>query len=532
MTVITRKIKLTPDSDLRQLQIYEQAYEGYDGDSTPEFSPHHPGHMLSRAELNDSGTKRLWRPRNFLAKVAEEPVGYLGLARPRINVMRVGDDGTLVELDVDLSADKQIQARIDSFYQAQIRPRQADLVLWQGLYGQSFAKIAYNPGEWRHIDSEGQVTTYKGQPGLHVVAYPRLEAGVERAVAYQDSEDPDLVTSAAVFWFERKIEQAIANSRDEYVKHAQLLYPDRIEWLVLDGSGWRLDPDRSQSGTGIDMHPWGVTPLAICWNNAKPDLHDGIDAQMVINKDIYDQNAAQQQVAFPQRYRVGLIPQGGWLRNPLTGQREVVDPLRSGPHVVWDVPDGGSVGQLPSDPGTFPLAKYEQDVRDLAALTRSVAVAKMMSSTETSGSSKAMDTAQLLEPRLQEKAEGLAACIRDIYRIVFAMAKTDPQVAGLLGIDTGEELIVEVAFEVNLDRDKQAEDQLDHADRAAKNLSLATYLQRRGLTESEARKEAERLKSEREESMAEQAEAAQKLDPYGTFGGPPRPGPASNEGDA
>jgi hypothetical protein len=517
MAEVPRKIKPTSDYELLMLQIYEQAYLGYESDETsPEHNPHHPKHVLTRAEMNDPDRIRLWKPRNFLAKVAEEPVGYLGLAQPRLNVLRRVDDGTYKELDVDSEEDRLLQSRIDDFYQEKIRPRQADIVLWQGLYGRSFAKITYDPGLWRHKNADDEVVAYEGTPGLHVVAYPRLDQGVERANAWHDSEDPDLVTSGIVYWFERD-ENAWDEEKEQ--KHAQLLYPDRIEWLRLTGSGWVLDPERGQTGTGIDPHPWGVTPLAVCWNNGKPDVHDGLDTQKVINKDVYDLNVAMQQVAFPQRWRRGLIPAGGWLRNPLTGQREVVEPLRSGPHIVWDVPEGGDVGQLPADIGIYPLSKYNSDIEDLATLTRSVAVAKMKSSMEVSGASKEMDATQLLMPRLRGKAEGLSACIRDIYRILFAMAKADPEVRRLLGIDEVENLVVQAQFDLNLDKDGQVEAHLDQADRAAGNMSLVTYLQRRGFTESEAEKEAQRLDEERAKRREEDAEAAKMQDPYGLGAG-------------
>lgn len=513
----TRKIKPTSQGELLMLQVYEQAYVGYESDeATPELSPHHPVHVLTRAEMNDADRVRLWQPRNFLAKVIEEPVGYLGLAQPRLNVLRRVDQGVYEELDVDNEADKLLQSKIDDFYQEKIRPRQADLVLWQGQYGRSFAKVTFDPGVWLHKDAEGEIVQYQGEPGLHVVAYPRMEGAVERANAWHDSEDPDLVTSAVVYWFERD-EDAWDEEREQ--KRAQLLYPDRIEWLKLTGSGWILDAERGITGTGIDPHPWGVTPMAVCWNNGKPDVHDGLETQKVLNKDVYDLNVAMQQVAFPQRWRKGLIPPGGWARNPLTGQREVVEPLRSGPHVVWDVPVDGEVGQLPADMGTFPLAKYVGDIEDLATLTRSVAVAKMKTSGEISGQSKEMDSAQLLLPRLRAKAEGLGACIRDIYRIVFAMAQRDSTVKALLGIDEASDLIVQVQFDLNLDKDDHQESVLDMEDRRAGNMSLVTYLQRRGFTESEAQKEIQRLEEERAQKMEEQAEAAKAMDPYGAGGG-------------
>jgi hypothetical protein len=520
MAEIQRKIKPTSSWELLMLQIYEQAYLGYEEGESPEWNPHHPKHVLTRAEMNDPDRVRLWRPRNFLAKVIEEPVGYLGLAQPRLNVLRRVDDGTYKELDVDLEADKILQSKIDDFYQEKIRPRQADLVLWQGQFGRSFAKVTFDPGVWMHKNAQDEVVPYKGTPGIHVVAYPRMEQGVERANAWHDSEDPDRVTSGVVFWFERDEERW-----DEEVeqKRAQLLYPDRVEWLKLTGSGWILDLDRSVSGTGVDPHPWGVTPLAVCWNNGKPDVHDGLDTQKVINKDIYDLNVAMQQVAFPQRWRKGLIPAGGWLRNPLTGQREVVEPLRSGPHVIWDVPEGGDVGQLPADIGVYPLSKYNSDIEDLATLTRSVAVAKMKASMEISGASKEMDSTQLLLPRLRGKAEALGACIRDIYRIVFAMAQADPAVKALLGIDEVDNLVVQAQFDLSLDKDGQVEAQLDQGDRREGNMSLITYLQRRGFTESEAEKEVQRLEAEREtqrkEAADEAASMAKATEPYSGGGG-------------
>jgi hypothetical protein len=515
MSEIQRKIKPTSSWELLQLQIYEQAYLGYEEGVSPEWNPHHPKHVLTAAEMNDPDRTRLWRPRNFLAKVLEEPVGYLGHTSARLNVLRRLDDGTYEEIDVDVEADKALQGKIDDFYQQKIRPRQADLVLWQGEFGRSFAKVTFDPGTWLHKNAAGEVVAYEGEPGLHVVPYPRMEQGVERANAWHDSEDPDRVTSAVVFWFERDEDHW---DEEKEQKRAQLLYPDRVEWLKLTGSGWVLDPERSQSGTGIDPHPWDVTPLAVCWNNGKPDVHDGLDTQKTINKDVYDLNVGMQQVAFPQRWRKGLIPAGGWLRNPLTGQREVVEPLRSGPHIVWDVPEGGEVGQLPADMGAYPLEKYNGDIEDLATLTRSVAIAKMKIASDTSGSSKEMDTSQLLLPRLRAKAEGLGACIRDIYRIVFAMAKADPKVRELLGIDEVDNLVVQVQFDLNLDRDDQAEAALDQADRRDGNMSLVTYLQRRGLTESEAEKEVKLLEAERatqrKEMADEAASMAKATEPY------------------
>ena len=512
MAEIPRKIKPTSHGELLMLQVYEQAYVGYESEeASPVYNPHHPVHVLTRAEMNDPDRVRLWQPRNFLAKVIEEPVGYLGLAQPRLNVLRQIDDGIYEELDIDVEADRMLQSKIDDFYQEKIRPRQADLVLWQGLYGRAFAKVTYDPGVWMHKDRNDDIVEFRGQPGLHVVAYPRLEGGVERANAWHDSEDPDLVTSAIVYWFERD-EDAWDEEKEQHL--AQLLYPDRVEWLKRTGSGWVLNPDRGLTGTGVDPHPWGVTPMAVCWNNGKPDVHDGLETQRVINKDIYDLNIAMQQVAFPQRWRKGLIPPGGWQRNPLTGQREVVEPLRSGPHVIWDVPAEGDVGQLPADMGIFPLNKYNSDIEDLATLTRSVAVAKMKQSFEVSGASKEMDTTQLLLPRLRGKAEGLAACIRDIYRIVFAMAARDPKVRALFGVDEVDRLAVQVMFDLNLDKDEQEEMRLDQEDRRAGNISLVTYLQRRGFTESEAEKEVERLEAERKAKFEEQLEYQKRMDPY------------------
>lgn len=507
---IPRKIRRTPDEEFAQLQIYEQAYLGYEDErTTPKSSPHHPERVLSKAEINDPAWKRLWKPRNFLAKVVEEPLGYLGMIRPRINGSRIGEDGRREELDPDDEGDAEIQSQLYALYERIVRPRQADLVLWQGLYGRSFAKVTYDPGTWTYKDADGELIEYEGEAGLHVVPYPRFEAGIERAQAWHDSEDPDRVTSAVVYWFERDV-----NRWDEPVeiKHAQLLYPDRVEWLVHSGETWVLDESRGDGG--IEYHPWGLVPVAVCWNNAKPDVHDGLAAQEILNKDLYDQNAAAQNVAFPQRYRIGLIPTGGWARNPLTGRSEAVEPLRAGPHIVWDVPEGGSVGQLQADSGEYLREKYRSDIEDLATLCRSVNVAKMKIGLETSGESKSMDTIQILKPRLQAKAEGLAACIRDIMTIILAMARTDSEIARLAQVELGEEIDVDVSIELDLDRDEQLEAQMDLQDRANGNLSLYSYLIRRGMSESEAKKEAERLKAEREEMMAEQ----QEQDPYGLGG--------------
>ena len=510
MAEIPRKVRRTPAEELRMLRVYEQAYVGYeDPMSTPEDSPHHPAQVLTDAEINDPSFVRLWQPRNFLGKVIEEPVGYLGMQRPRLNITRVDESGEREEIDPDDAGDKRLQQQVYSFYERAIRPRQADLVLWQGEFGRSFAKITWDPGTWRHKNEDDEIVDFDaGERGLHVVPYPRFEGGIERAIAWHDSEDPDRVTSAAVFWLERDPD-AWDEPKEE--KHAQLLYPDRIEWLKLTGSGWVLDPDRSASGTGIDPHPWGVVPIAVCWNNGKPDAHDGLEAQAVVNHNIYTLNAAARTTAFPQRWRKGLIPPGGWHRNPLTGQRETVEPLRSGPYVVWDVPEGGEVGQLAAGEGMLLVQKYNSDLEDLATLTRSLAVAKMKTNQFISGESKHLDTVQLLKPRLQAKAEGLAACIRDIYRLVFRMAEADPEIRALLGIDEYQGLDIEAVFEVELEKDDQTESQLDQQDRNSGNMSLYSYLQRRGFSESEAKKEIERLATEEKERM----ERAASADPYG-----------------
>ncbi|MBA2666107.1 MAG: phage portal protein [Trueperaceae bacterium] len=491
---IVRKIRKSHHGEIVMLSTLEQAFVGWEDEkSTPESSPHHPARVLSASEIGQVDFLRHWKPRNFLAKVIEEPVGFLGLARPRINVVRLQPDGTRVQLDPDLGEDKALQTKVEDFYQRKIRPRQADIVLWQGWYGRSFIKVAYDPGGFPYLNADGEVAEFERTPGIHVIPYPRFEGGTERAEAWHDGDDPDLITAAVVYWNERDVEDP-----DDTVetRHAQLLYPDRIEWLVHTGSGWVIDPTRGVSGTGIDPHTWGVVPLVECWNNGKPDVIDALDIQATINKDVYDMNAHGNTVAFPQRYRKGLIPAGGWHRNPITGQVEDVRPLKSGPHIVWDVPDGGDVGQLPSDAGEFLLAKYNGDIEDLATLTRSVAISKMKQSNDTSGESKHMDTAQLLGPRLQGKAEALGAAIRSVYQTAFAMARNDRNVAAILDMEGFEQLDVEVIFELDIDRDKTREAQMDQLDRNSGNLSLQTYLIRRGFTESEASKEVERIRDE------------------------------------
>ena len=513
MAEIPRKVRRTPSEELRMLRVYEQAYVGYeDPRSTPEDSPHHPAQVLTDAEINDPSFVRLWQPRNFLSKVIEEPVGYLGHLRPRLNITRVTEEGLRVEIDTDVAADKKLQQQVYEFYERSIRPRQADLVLWQAMYGTSFAKITHDPGVWRHKGQNDEIVDYDGgETGLHVVPYPRFEGGIERAITWHDSEDPDRVTSAAVFWMERDPD-AWDEPKEE--KHAQLLYPDRVEWLILTGSGWVLDPDRSLSGTGIDLHPWGVVPIAVCHNNGKPDAHDGLEAQAVVNHNVYTMNAAGRTTAFPQRWRKGLIPPGGWHRNPLTGQREAVEPLRSGPFVVWDVPSEGEVGQLTAGEGMLLVQKYNSDLEDLATLTRSLAVAKMKTNQWESGASKHLDTVQLLKPRLEAKAEGLSACIRDIYRLAFRMAETDPDIRKLLGIEEYHGLDVEAVFEVDIEQDEHTESELDHRDRTTGNMSLYSYLIRRGFSENEAKKEIKRLEEEEKERMERMASA----DPYGAEG--------------
>lgn len=505
---IIRKIRKSHHGELVMLSTLEQAFVGWeDSKSTPTSSPHHPEQILSQGEVNHPDFVRHWKPRNFLAKVIEEPVAYLGLARPRINVVRLQDDGTRIQLDADQATDKALQTKIEDFYQRKIRPRQADMVLWQGHYGRSFVKVAFDPGPYPYMGVDDELTTFKRNPGIHVIPYPRFEGGTERAEAWHDGDDPDLITAAVVYWNERDPEDPDTTVE---TRHAQLLYPDRIEWLIHTGSGWVVDTTRGITGTGIDPHTWGVVPLVEVWNNGKPDVVDALDLQATLNKDVYDMNSHANTVAFPQRYRKGLIPQGGWHRNPITGQVEDVRPLKSGPHVVWDVPADGEVGQLPSDEGSFLLAKYVGDIEDLATLTRSVAVSKMKQSFDVSGESKHMDTVQLLGPRIQGKAEALGSAIRSIYQVVFAMAKGDPNVRKVLDIEEFEQLDVEVVFEIELDRDKAIELQTDQTDRNTGNMSLQTYLIRRGFTEAEARKEIERIREEQaemQEMMAADDEA-------------------------
>ncbi len=120
----------------------------------------------------------------------------------------------------------------------------------------------------------------------------------------------------------------------------------------------------------------------------------------------------------------------------------------------------------------------------------------MKQSNDTSGESKHMDTAQLLGPRLQGKAEALGAAIRSVYQTAFAMARNDRNVAAILDMEGFEQLDVEVIFELDIDRDKTREAQMDQLDRNSGNLSLQTYLIRRGFTESEASKEVERIRDE------------------------------------
>lgn len=517
MTTLGRERRYPPkttDRELELLHLYEDAYTGYDDEHTPESSPHHPKSALNAGQMNGEW-QRYWRPKNFLAVVAEEPVGYLGELDPIISVYRTNEAGDRTPIEAETDEDKALLARISRFVERKIKPRQADIVLWQGLYGQSFAKVIYDPGTVTYTTAAGNEDTLETEPAVHVIPYPRMEGGVERAVAYFDSEDPDRVTSAVVYWLEED-----RDDRGEVTmrKFAQLLYPDRIEWLEHVDGAWYLAPERSASGNGVDPHSWGVVPIAVCWNNGKPDLHDGIDAQITINKDLYDLNAIADQAAFPQRWRKGVIPPGGWRRNALTNELETIPPLKSGPFIMWDVPENGDVGQLVATDGVFPLEKYKTDVMDLAALTKSVAVAKMYYSNDTSGESKSMDTTQQLKPRIERKAEGLAHWARSVFAILRAMCN-DPAVVTALGFDL-REFEVDISYPVEIDRDEDAELERDYQDVTGKLLSTYTYLRRRGLTDSEAQREIERLAEEQQEAMDRQAEMAERTNPLsGTLRG-------------
>lgn len=499
------------DTELALMRLYELAYAGFEGlDATPPESPHHPEGILAPAQYAGEYL-RWWKPRNFLAKVVEEPVGYLGQLSPQLHLYRVEADGTRTRLDDEEDEDaKTLLGQLSTWVEKKLKPRQADVVLWQGLFGRSFAKVIYDPGVVTYQNELGETEELAVDPDVHVIPYPRMEGYAERAEAYFDSEDPDRVTTAVVYWTE---EHRDAHGDPEEVRFAQLLYPDRIEWLRWVDGGWYLDPTRGVTGTGVDPHDWKVVPVAVCWNNGKSDVHDGIEAQEAINKDIYDMNALADQASFPQRWRKGVIPQGGWRRNPLTGEPETVPPLKSGPFVLWDVPTDGDVGQLDAADGGFLREKYQQDVLDLATLTNSVAVAKNLYSggDAASGESKHTDTVQLLKPRIERKAEGLASFVRQVFAILKAMSES-AEVRSALGFDL-RPYDVEVRFEVAIDRDEAAEADRDFQDATAGFISRYTYLRRRGFSDAEARRELDRIAEQKDEEMERQAQQQERFNP-------------------
>lgn len=481
-------------AERRMLEIYEAAYVGWDAEGTLPDSPHAPDNVLHPAQIDDDAFLRHWKPRNYLAKVVEEPLGYLLDTEPQMEVITPTGEPLSAEDDAE---SKQISA-IVNWFELKVRPRLRDLILWQGLYGWAFAKPAYEPANEEF-----------GRPAdLHIIPYPRWEEGGERANAFFEDDDPDRITLGVVFWSKLHVVDE-ERGETERVRYAQLLKRDEIVWLTKESGAWKLWLDGSATGTGRDPHNWGVVPLAVLYNDGKPDIHDGLETQEVINRDIYDMNALSHEQSFPQRYRKGLIPHGGWPVDPMTGAPQVVEPLDSGPGVLWDVPENGEVGQLAAADGSFLLDKLAEDKHALALLCRSLAVDMAGNShgTVASGESKHMDAENLLSARLEGKAEMLSAFCTDLLAVVKEMALKDPAIAKVVPREMLD-FTTRVRFELEIGRDKNRERELDQADRNGGSMSLYTYLRHRGFTPQEANKEIERIGEERTAEQERQQQVA------------------------
>jgi hypothetical protein len=511
----TFRLPEASDSERAMLAIYEAAYAGWEEDGTLDDSPHSEKQVLTTSQIEDGNFLRLWKPRNLLAKVVEEPVGYLLDIEPRLEVL--SKDGVALNPEEEAGA-KKISSIAD-FFETKIRPRLRDLILWQGLYGMSFAKPTYEPAD----------ALTGRDAALHVIPYPRWENGGERANAFFESEDPDRVTLGVVFW-SKEIVVNPEKGETKLIPYAQILKQDEIVWLTKESGSWQLWPDGSLSGNGRDTHKWQAVPLAVLWNDGKPDVADGLDTQGVINKDVYDMNALSDSMAFPQRWRKGLIPTGGWPRDPLTGNPRIEEPLETGPGILWDIPEDGDMGQLDSADGTYISEKFKTDKLDLSILCRSLAVQASGNShgTTASGESKQMDATNLLAARLDGKADQLGKFLTELMALIRQMGENDPNIAAVLPAEVME-FEVKVRYDVEIGKDAIRERELDQADRTAGAFSQYTYLRRLGFTPQEARDEIERVGEEKSAEQERNQEMAAK-DPIvqaqlnGRAGAPAEPG--------
>lgn len=331
--------------------------------------------QLAKKEVAD-----LWLPINLCRVIIDEPIGHITQGSSKLETQN-----------------PDVKHWAEGFRRKHIKPRLADMVKFQGMFGECYAYL------W---------TDYRGmKPGLKLQIIPPMENSIERVEPNFGGEDPDELTEATINF------QNFDFAQQQTQKRKIKLSPAEITeyYMLAKSESWQIKTVADGEGKPqmTTPNPWRLLPVIYVKNHGPSDLLDIINIQD-------DYNSAWLDIRVSRRYHAFPI---------LTGPDELGDRVKIGAGIYLR---GTEIERI--DPGDLTqLLDAEARILERAAMVaRSVALAEHMRGGSQMSGDALERLSEKLEEKVVEKTNYIEQAEAEILETACKMLARDPNLYGLV----------------------------------------------------------------------------------------------------